>query len=134
MRKFSWLMVPALLAGTVVACSDDEPSASEQVCDARTDLRSAVNTVVDDVRAGNFGQARDDLQGVSSAFDELKSATDDLAGEQREALSPDVEQLQADVSALTDVSNLDQLGANLSTIQNDVQSIFDEISSSLDCP
>jgi len=116
----------------LAACSDD-PSAEEQVCSSRTDLRDAVDAVVADVRAANFGAASDGIPAVNEAYDELVSALGDLGQEQREALEPDVESIGADIEALPDAQGLDELGSSIDAILTGVQGVYDEITATLDC-
>ena len=103
------------------------------MCDARTELREAVDDVVTDVQAANFGEARDGTAAVSEAYNELVSALDELGEEQREALAPDVEALAVDIEALPDAQGLDELGSSLDTILSGVQQIYDEITDTLQC-
>jgi hypothetical protein len=126
-----WLGLVALILA-VGACSDD-PSAEERVCSARTELRDAVDAVVADVRAANFGEASDGVPAVEDAYDGLVSAVDELGQEQREALAPDVESIGVDIEALPDAQGLDELGSSLDAILTGVQGIYDEITEALDC-
>jgi hypothetical protein len=128
-RRWIGLAAAVLLFG---ACSDD-PSAEERVCSARTDLRDAVDAVVVDVRAANFGEASDGIAAVNEAYDELVSALGDLGQEQREALEPDVERIGADIEALPDAQGLDELGSSIDAILTGVQGIYDEITATLNC-
>ena len=125
-------LVAALLVIGVAGCGDD-PSAEERVCDARTELREAVDDVVADIEAGNFGDASDGTAAIGEAYDELASAVDELGQEQREVLAPDVENLRADIEALPEAQGLDQLGSSIEAILTGVQDIYDEITDALRC-
>jgi hypothetical protein len=116
----------------VAGCGDD-PSAEERVCDARTELREAVDDVVADIEAGNFGEARDGTAAIGDAYDELASAVDELGQEQREELAPDVENLRADIEGLPEAQALDQLGSSIEAILTGVQHIYDEVTDALRC-
>ena len=132
-RRRRWRGVAATLVVIgAVSCSDD-PTAEERVCDARTELREAVDDVVTDVQAANFGEASDGTAAVSEAYNELVVALDDLGQEQRQALAPDVEGLAADIEALPDAQGLDELGSSLDAILSEVQQIYDEITEALQC-
>ena len=85
-RRWRGLAATLVVIG-VSGCGDD-PSAEERVCDARTELREAVDDVVADIEAGNFGDASDGTAAISEAYDELASAVDELGEEQREVLAP----------------------------------------------
>ena len=115
-----------------VSCSDD-PTAEERVRYARTELREAVNDVVTDVQAANFGEARYGTAAVSEAYNELVMALDDLGQEQRQALAPHVEGLAVDIESLPDAQALDELGSSLDAILSEVQQIYDETTEALQC-
>src|SRR3954462_14219060 len=72
---------------------DDTPSAKSQACTAREDVRHAVDAVGDDVKAGNFGQARDDLTQVRSSLQALTTAHANLKAQERAALQPQIDDL-----------------------------------------
>src|SRR5689334_23205013 len=69
-----------VFVAVLTACGDDSggSNAQDQACNARSDLRSAVNDVVTDVRNGNFGAAKDGVSDIGNAFDELQSSLQDL--------------------------------------------------------
>jgi hypothetical protein len=128
-----WRGLAATLMVIGVAGCGDDPSAEERVCDARTELREAVDDVVADIEAGNFGDASDGTAAIGEAYDELASAVDDLRQEQREALAPDVENLRADIEALPEAQGLDQLGSSIEAVLTGVQDIYDEATDVLQC-
>ena len=130
-RRWRGLAATLVVIGAV-SCSDD-PTAEERVCDARTELREAVDDVVTDVQAANFGEASDGTAAVSEAYNELVVALDDLGQEQRQALAPRVEGLAADIEALPDAQGLDELGSSLDAILSEVQQIYDETTEALQC-
>ena len=116
----------------LLGCSSKE-SASDRVCDARADLRTSLTAAVDEVKAGNFGQARDSAAEARTAFDDLTEAAGDLKGDTAQAVQPDVDQLRTSVGQLTDVTSLQQLSGQLQTILDDVGAVLGTISDSLDC-
>jgi hypothetical protein len=118
------------------ACGDDggsDTSAADQVCDARADLDTAVQKVIDDVTSLNFGAARDAIGDARSSLDELVTAVRNLADEEREKIAPDVTQLQADLSSLDDVNSIDDLGTALGNIQSKAEAALSSIESDLNC-
>ena len=130
-RRFTALVAVAALA--VAAGCDDDPSAEEQVCDARTELRDALDDVSEDVQSANLGDAQEALGEAGDAYDELTAAVGELAQEEREALAPEVDALQADIQSLRDVQSLDQLGAGLDAVLSQAQVIYDDITNTLSC-
>jgi hypothetical protein len=136
-RSDSWARrlsaAAAVVALAVAAGCNDDPSAQEQVCDARSDLRDALDDVSEDVQAANLGDAQEALGEVGDAYDELTAALEDLAQEEREALAPEVEALQSDIQSLRDVQSLDQLRAGLDAVMSQAQVIYDDITDTLSC-
>jgi hypothetical protein len=123
----------AVAALAMTAGCNDDPSAEEQVCDARSDLRDALDDVLEDVQAANLGDAQEALGEAGDAYDELTAALEDLAQEEREALAPEVDALQSDIQSLRDVQSLDQLGAGLDAVVSQAQVIYNEITDTLGC-
>jgi hypothetical protein len=124
-----------LLLGVVASCGDDDDgsNAQDEVCEARSDLREAVNEVVSDVQSGNFGEARDGVDDIGEAFDELQASLQNLSQEQRDALQPDVDAISSEVQSLQDASSLEQLETSIESILGGVQTIFDNVTDSLQC-
>ena len=73
------LSLSALLA--LGACSDDN-STTDEVCDARSELRDSIDAVTSDISDGDFDAARDALPDVRDSYDNLVSKMDD-AGAQK---------------------------------------------------
>jgi hypothetical protein len=133
MRKL--LAITSLCAlALLAACGDDDgDSAAERTCEARDDVKSAVDSVRDDIESGNFGDAEDSMEQVRSSFDELQSSLQDLGEEQRQALQPEIDAVQSDVQALGDITSLDQLSTAMQGLESDVQALFDAARDDLDC-
>jgi predicted nucleic acid-binding Zn-ribbon protein len=128
-----WFVVPVVAVLALASgCGDDE-SAEDQVCDARSELRDDLDNAAADVSDANFGEASDDLSEARDAYDELADAVGELAQEQREALAPQVDALESDIAALQDAESLDDLSAGLDTVVSQAESIFDEITDTLNC-
>ena len=98
-RRFAAPAVALTLAFTLAACGDDE-SATDRACDARSDLRSAIEAVGEDLAAANLGDARDSLTEVGDALGELSDALSDVADEQAEELRPEADAGRASVEGL----------------------------------
>jgi hypothetical protein len=132
--RLRWV-VPVAIAvlGIASGCGDDEPSAEEQVCDAQSELRGALDDVVSDLQAANLGDANEALAEAGDALDELVAAVEDLAQEEREALAPEVDALESDIAALQDAEDLDELGAGLDSVLSQAQVIFDDVTETASC-
>ena len=103
------------------------------MCDAGSELRDALDQVATDIQAGNFGDASDDLSQVSEAYDGLASEVGELAQEERDALAPQVDALESDITALPDAQSLDDLQAGLESVVSQAGTIFDDITDTLNC-
>ena len=132
-RRCWWFVVPVVAVLALASGCGDDPSAADQVCDARSELRDSLDNVAADVSDANFGEASDDLSEAGDAYDELTAAVGELAQEEREALEPQVDALQSDIAALGDAESLDDVSAGLDTVASQAESIFDEITDTLDC-
>jgi hypothetical protein len=129
-------VVAVMVVLGATACGDDggsDTSAADQVCDARADLDTAVQKVIDDVTSLNFGAARDALGDARSSLDDLVTAVGNLADEEREKIAPEVTQLQEDLSSLDDVNSIDDLTTALGDIQSKAETALSSIESDLDC-
>ena len=142
-HPLSLLAALALAAATLAGCGDDDGSgnssgsadsaATEAVCTARTDLTDALNTVVDDAKAGNFGDARQHGTDVRTSADQLKTAVGDLGQDERDKLQPQVDQLTADLQKVTDATSLAELQATLVTVRTELGELVDTLKSDLGC-
>ena len=121
----------ALAALLLGACSDE--SASEQVCDDRSELSDQMNEVADQVAEGNLGEAQDELSGVEEEFRDLQSSLDDLSAEQREELAPEVDELEAQVSDLSNAESMDDLSTGAGDVVASVESILGQVGDALSC-
>jgi len=125
----------AVSAGLLGACGGSSASAeaAKQVCQARTNLHNAVDTVKTDVRNLNFGKAKDELANVKKAFDNLVQEAKKLKTEEAKVLEPKIDSLKTGIENLTNVSSLSELETSLSTISSQIQSLYTEITNTLHC-
>jgi hypothetical protein len=118
----------------LAACGDDDgSSASDDVCNARTELQSAAQQVRDDLTAGNSGSAKDSMEGVRTAFDNLADAVDDLKAGEKDQLQPQVDQLRTDVSSLSDSETVADARTTFERVQADLQALVDAVREDLSC-
>jgi predicted nucleic acid-binding Zn-ribbon protein len=127
------VLVVALVTFGVVACGDDDNSAKDQTCKARSDLSSAMNKVVDDVKDGNFGEARDDLSSVQSAASNLQTSAQNLAQDQRSEIQPDIDELQATMQSLSSATSLQDLQSTIDSAKGSIDQITSDVKNTLDC-
>jgi hypothetical protein len=120
-----------IVAVSISACGED--SAEDRACEAGEDLREAVADVREDVAAANFGDARNGLDDVTSSFNRLRDAVTDLADEQDAALQPAVDELSAEVSALSDATSIEDLGSRIEAVLTSAQGIYDEVTTGVQC-
>jgi len=132
-RLLAPLTVVALAVGLLGACSD-APSATDKVCAARDDLQTSVAKVSADVRAADFGKARQGLPDVQKAIDELRDTVGDLTSEQVKALEPHVEAVRNLLGNLNYVRSLAELKVGLAAIGAQLAGIHDLVTNTLQCP
>jgi hypothetical protein len=128
------LVFIAAVTCTFVACGDDSGnSAKDQTCEARSDLSSAMNKVVDDVNDGDFSQAKDDLSSVRTASSNLQTSAQNLAQEQRSEIQPDLDELQATTQSLSSVTSLQDLQNIIGSAKSSIDQITSDIKGVLHC-
>jgi hypothetical protein len=135
-RSAAGVLAGVLLSGGVTGCggsSSSAPSAADNVCAARTDVRNAVSKVADDVRAGNLGDAKKALTGVETAVDNLRSAVTELGAEERDKLQPQVDKLRTDLNQLKSASSVSQAQTAAATAASDLGTLVETIGTDLGC-
>lgn len=133
-RPARLLGVLAIVGFLLAACSSSPAaSASQQVCNDRAQLKSDVSTVVNDLKSGNFGKAKDDLPAVRDAADSLSQSAKGLKSEESETLSPQIDNLKTTASELKSASSLADLQSSFSSLRSQLQSMSTQISQTLKC-
>jgi hypothetical protein len=128
------LCLLALAGLLLAACSSNSAaSASQKVCSDRTDLNNAVTKVVDDLKSGNFGQAKDDLPAVREAAHTLGKSVKGLTSEQSKALKPQIEAVKQTASGLKNATSLSDLQSGFSSLTSDLQTLSTQIGGNLKC-
>jgi chromosome segregation ATPase len=118
----------------LAACSSSPaPSASQKVCDDRTQLNNAVSTVSDDLHSGNFAKAKDDLPAVRDAVNSLKKSAKELASQESQALKPQIDNLKKTAANLKNATSLSDLQTGFSSLKAQIQSIDPQIGQTLKC-
>lgn len=121
-----------LALGAIVGCSDDE-TASDRMCDAGAQLREDFRSVLNDVADGDLDEAREGLDEMQSDYENLEEALSDLETEQREALAPEVDQLESDVADLGEAASLDEVGSGIDAVLGSAETIIEDVAESLNC-
>ena len=129
-------LVAVSLAGLGAACSkdsNDTKSASAQVCDSRSAFSDAVQTVANDVSSGNLGDARNNLTAVTTTFGNLVDSIKKLTDQQRQALQPQIDKIQADVQQFANLNGRGDLQGAIDTTRTDVESALSSVKTDLNC-
>lgn len=132
-RIFSGVLLSIVAMGGLVACSSDDDSAADQVCDERADLQEDLDEVAADLRAGNLGEARDSLDDVRSSAQELVDAVADLGAEERRQLGTDLDELQTDLDSLGTSDGLSGLEQAFESVRDGVQGSLQSLQGDLRC-
>ena len=131
--RLRWSIVVAVaVLATAPGCGDDA-SAEEQVCDARSEVREALDDVAAHLQAANLGDASEAISEADDAYDELVAAVDDLGEQQRETLAPEVDALQSEIAALQDMQDFEQLREGLDAVLLQAQVIYEDITDTVSC-
>jgi uncharacterized phage infection (PIP) family protein YhgE len=127
--------VVAVLTITTVACgSDDDASTKqEQFCDDASSFESAVSQLVDDVKAGNFGDAKDQLSKVESRFSSLQSSAKHPASDTRSTVEGQLDDLKSTLQGLTSVGSLGDIESTLNEAGSQLQDALSSITDALSC-
>ena len=134
MKPLRLLCSLAFVGCLLAACgSSPAASASEKVCNDRAQLGNAVSTVVDDLKSGNFGKAKDDVPAISDALQSLSQSARELKSEESQSLSPQIDNLKKTARGLKDSNSLPDLLAGFDSLESQLQSIGDQISQNLKC-
>ena len=121
-RWLAWVVVALLAASFAGGCGGDdggESSATEwadDVCSAITSWRDSVTSTTDSLRSGNLGE-----DALTSAVDDLASATSDFVDDVRGLGPPDTEGGQEAKESLDQLA--DDADENLSTVQNAIDDV-----------
>jgi len=136
-RSFIAVAGTVLLVTTLgAACSSDggsAPSAEEKVCTDADNLKRAVSQLVDDLKAGNFGNASDQVSNVQSAFKALESSAKDLASDKKTSVQQDVSEFKATLGDLTSASSLADIQSTLDQAGSQLKKTANALTKTLSC-
>jgi hypothetical protein len=125
-------VLPAVMLA-LQGCGGDDASATNRTCAAKDDLSASIRTVVDDVRAGNLGDARDHLDEVRSRASDLGSAVSDLGSQERDRLQPQVDKVRDELKDLTSATSLSELSSGVTTVTSSASALFSDLGDDLSC-
>ena len=127
------IVIVLTLVGCLLVACGSSPSAAQQVCSDRANLKSAMTTVIEDLRAGKFSAARNDVPAVKDAFNSLRQSAKNLQSQQAQALQPQVDKLKSTLANLENAKSLSELRTGLESANSQIQTISNEIVSTLNC-
>jgi hypothetical protein len=118
----------------LAACgSGHSASASQSICNDRTQLRNAVSTVAGDLRSGNFSKAKDELPAVRDALNSLSQSAQELKAQVSQTLRSPIDNLNSAVANLKDSKSLSDLLSGIDSIGSQVDAISSQIGDTLKC-
>ena len=132
-RPLRLLCSLVLFGCLLAACGSSPASASQTVCNDRAQLSQAVSTVVDDLRSGNFGEAKDGVPAVRDALNSLSQSARELQSQESQSLSPQIDKLKKTATGLADSTSLSDLLSGLESFASQLQSVGDQINQTLKC-
>ena len=74
---------------------------SQQVCSNASDFTSSVNKLVDDVKSGNFGNAKDQVSNVESSFQALEKSAKNLSSTKKSSVQSELDSVKGTLDDLT---------------------------------
>jgi len=134
--RISAVALVLVLGGGLAACSEDksaEQKAVDAVCDNRAALETSIEKVKDDLTAGNFGDANDELAKVKDNFEDLVSSVKDLTKERADEVQPEVDDLKDTIDRLANADNFGELGSALDDLGPKLEAVVKAIDTNLDC-
>ncbi len=137
MRRSSFAVLALsllLVAVSVTACSSDSKSSQEAaVCSDASSLKASVNQLGTDVKAGNFGIAKDQVSKVKSDFNALESSAKKLAGSEKASVQADLQGVKGTLSDLTSATSLADIQSTLGKAESQLKGAADSIRKTLSC-
>lgn len=125
------LLGVSLLAGC--ASAPAEPTAEQKVCDSRAQLSKDYQTLVDDLKAANFGDAKKQLAVLKTDVETLATNVSALAEDKKAEVQPQVDALKATLQGLSSVTSLADLQSQLDTAKTQFTSIVDQLKTTANC-
>jgi hypothetical protein len=89
--------------------------------------------LVDDVKSGNFGEAKNQRAKVKSSFDALESSTKDLASSEKASVQSDLNGIKVTLSNLSSATSIDDMKATLGRAESQLNNAVTSIKSTLSC-
>jgi hypothetical protein len=113
--------------------SNGPPSAAAQACISRNALSRAIHRFETNVKAANFGAARDNVNQARAAAASLKTAVRNLPNEERQRVEPQIDQMQNYLASLTPASGLSHVATTARGIRTQFSSALNTIRNDLTC-
>lgn len=124
---------PAPTPSATSTPSDTSTPSSAAMCAARDDLAASVDGTVDAARDGDVRAVRAGITEVRAGAEALRTAVGTLADEQRTALQPQVDRVDAAWQAVRDARRPSELGTAVATLGEEVDALTDAVTAALDC-
>ena len=133
----SAIAVVLVIAGA--ACSSDSSDSSsskssqDAVCSDASDLKSSVQKLGDDIKSGNFGDAKDQLSKVESDFKALETSAKDLSSSKKSSVQDDLDGVKGTLGDLSSASSLSDIESTFNKAQSELKDTTDSITKTLSC-
>ena len=126
----SWARAAAVVAAAVAARPSRQQDA---VCRDASSFKSSVNKLVNDVKSGNFGDAKSQAATVKSDFQALESSAKDLASSKKSSVQSDLDSVKGTLDNLTSASSLSDIQSTLGKAQSELKNTANSITNTLSC-
>lgn len=126
------LVAASAVASTVLpGCSSQ--TAAEQVCEARLEVRGSVETVRRNLRAANLGEAREAVDDVRLAMDNLNESVARLSAEEAQRIRPAMESLRTATGSLGNPDSIAEVRNGLAAVSDEIADSLQEVRKAVGC-
>jgi outer membrane murein-binding lipoprotein Lpp len=129
----------AIVAVVGTACgssggsSSSSKSQQDTVCSDAGTLQASIDTLVNDVKSGNFGNAKDQVKKVESDFRSLQSSAKSLAASKKQDVQSDVDTVKQTLDGLQSANSLSDIQGTLTTAKTQIKDSVDSLTKTLKC-
>jgi len=119
--------------GSSGGSSSSASSKQDAVCKDASTLQSSLDTLVNDVKNGNFGNAKDQVKTVQSDFESLRSSAKSLASAKKQTVQSDIDSVKKTLDGLQSASSLSDIQSTLTTAKTQIKDSVDSLTKTLKC-
>jgi hypothetical protein len=124
---------PTTTSSSPTTATTSATAGVQAVCDARSQLSTDYDALVNDLKAANLGDAKNQLQAVSADVDAVATAIQGLAADKKAAVQPHVDALQSTLGSLGQAGSLSELATGINTAKEQFTAVLDSLGQQAGC-